>query len=39
MDLSEIIQTIYGFALAVVLLVYGNKLLNSMVPPDPKEKK
>lgn len=39
MELTEIIQTIYGLALAIILLIYGNRWLNTMAPSEPKEKK
>lgn len=39
MGINEIFQAIIGLILAFVFIVYGNKMLNSMVPPEPEEKK
>lgn len=39
MEINEIFQIAIGGILAIIFLVYGNKMFNSMELSEPKEKK
>lgn len=39
MGANEIFQAVVGGALAIIFLIYGNKMFNSMELSEPKEKK